>query len=85
MYLNEDLDPKVKTFKCCLCGKESIGYGNNAMPVKKGRCCDDCNMTYVIPFRFITLNAQPNDVEAVADKLNISDIKTLNDLLGKVQ
>jgi len=41
---------------CCLCGKP-IGRkgtwtdGNNAMPLMKGRCCDHCNNTIVIPER----------------------------------
>ena len=27
--------------KCCICGKEIKGYGNNPWPVKKeGLCCD---------------------------------------------
>lgn len=52
--------------KCCICGKEIIGYGNNpwgAMwktengnivePVYNidARCCDDCDRRYVIPGR----------------------------------
>lgn len=42
--------------KCCLCNKpiEAKGSwkkGNNAEPIKKGRCCDICNATTVIPVR----------------------------------
>lgn len=37
--------------KCCLCGKEIKGYGNNAEPLDSGRCCDDCNKDFVIPVR----------------------------------
>lgn len=37
--------------KCVICGKEIQGYGNNAEPVAKGRCCDECNKTKVIPAR----------------------------------
>lgn len=41
-----------KTFTCCLCKKESIGYGNNPAPVAlKGRCCDKCDREVVIPTR----------------------------------
>lgn len=36
---------------CCLCHKLIIGYGNNAEPVKSGRCCDKCNVNIVIPAR----------------------------------
>lgn len=38
-------------FKCCICGKEIKGYGNNALPIKDGICCDKCNMSVVIPTR----------------------------------
>jgi hypothetical protein len=37
--------------KCCLCGDTIMGYGNNAEPVKRGRCCDDCNDMKIIPAR----------------------------------
>lgn len=39
--------------KCCVCGKEFIGYGNNASPVKKGVCCDYCNTNFVVPARML--------------------------------
>lgn len=46
--------------KCCLCkGQiEDKGYwnkGNNAEPLKTGRCCDTCNATKVIPARLKAL------------------------------
>ena len=44
--------------KCCICNEEikpdqvtGWNQGNNAEPVKEGRCCDDCNNTKVIPAR----------------------------------
>ena len=43
--------------KCCLCGKEieieDCGWseGNNAQPLMDGRCCNECNITKVIPER----------------------------------
>ena len=37
--------------KCCICGKEFEGQGNNANPVKDGTCCDDCNENVVLPAR----------------------------------
>lgn len=37
--------------KCVICGQKIIGYGNNARPVKEGKCCDECNYTKVIPAR----------------------------------
>lgn len=37
--------------KCSICGKTYKGYGNNAEPVNDGRCCDECNVTIVVPRR----------------------------------
>lgn len=37
--------------KCVICGKEINNRGNNAEPIKKGKCCDECNKTIVIPYR----------------------------------
>ena len=36
---------------CVICNKEFEEYGNNALPVKEGRCCDKCNQEQVIPAR----------------------------------
>lgn len=43
--------------KCVLCGAEiekqidGIAYGNNAMPLAEGQCCDKCNDERVVPER----------------------------------
>ena len=40
--------------KCCICGTEIKGWGNNPWPVSKkegDECCDLCNVTYVLPAR----------------------------------
>ena len=36
---------------CCICGDKYKGMGNNALPLKDGRCCDICNYRVVIPKR----------------------------------
>ena len=41
----------MKLGKCVLCKKVYYGYGNNALPLKNGRCCEACNITKVIPAR----------------------------------
>lgn len=41
--------------KCCICGKEFIGVGNNAEPIRKGVCCDTCNAKFVIPGRLFPI------------------------------
>lgn len=37
---------------CSICVKNYEGYGNNAQPVNNGKCCDECNITIVVPRRF---------------------------------
>ena len=61
--------------KCCFCGNEIIGYGNNpdgaAIRNKEGviifpkfiegeRCCDACDSLYVIPGRLYTFYTRIN-------------------------
>ena len=45
----------MKEFKCCLCGKEVEGYGNDPSPIETqnedDQCCDECNLTKVVPTR----------------------------------
>ena len=43
---------------CVICKKEYEGYGNNAEPIAKGMCCDNCNTTYVIPARLKQLKVE---------------------------
>ena len=49
------MDMKSKKQKCCLCDSTFYDYGHNAEPLEKGRCCDNCNFTKVIPFRIAVL------------------------------
>ena len=42
---------RVDMMICVICNKEYQGYGNNALPVKSGRCCNSCNDQIVIPTR----------------------------------
>ena len=38
--------------ECSICGEEIQDWvGNNPQPVSNGRCCNNCNMTIVIPAR----------------------------------
>jgi hypothetical protein len=45
----------MEKFKCCLCGEEVEGYGNDPSPIptenENDECCDVCNLTKVIPTR----------------------------------
>lgn len=38
---------------CCICGKPYHNHGNNARPFMNGRCCDECDSKYVIPYRML--------------------------------
>jgi len=50
--------------KCCLCGEkikvELSGWdkGNNAQPLKDGRCCNKCNFNKVLPVRLEVVQRQ---------------------------
>lgn len=41
-----------KLFKCCICSKDFVGYGNNPFPLgeysslgeSNNRCCNECDM-----------------------------------------
>lgn len=46
--------------KCCICGEELTNFGNNASPIKDGRCCDNCNKTFVIRARLKELEKRGN-------------------------
>jgi hypothetical protein len=49
--------------KCCFCGTIIEGYGNNPAPLKeRGKCCDTCNETLVIPIR---MRASLDEVDKV--------------------
>jgi hypothetical protein len=45
----------TKKFKCCLCGSETEGFGNNPYPLgnleNDEKCCDICNSVKVISAR----------------------------------
>ena len=45
---------EAKESFCCICGEPIEGYGNNTEPfmsAAEGRCCDGCNLKFVIPMR----------------------------------
>ena len=60
MSADENKEEKTAVKKCVICGRIINGYGNNAEPIKKGRCCNRCNEMYVIPKRLeLILNNCP--------------------------
>lgn len=63
--------------KCCICGKEFNGFGNNPEPIMSGCCCDGCNSRYVIPVRLYNVMEKPIDnfeiVRTHSDYLKITE------------
>lgn len=37
--------------RCSICSKEFNEPGNNTSPLKRGKCCDECNSKLVLPLR----------------------------------
>ena len=58
---SEDSDELIKKLKekedykeegtCSICFRKYTHWGNNAYPVNRGRCCDECNANIVVPAR----------------------------------
>lgn len=48
--LKEEEDYKEEGI-CSICFRKYTHFGNNAWPINRGRCCDECNATIVIPAR----------------------------------
>jgi hypothetical protein len=53
---------------CCICGNGYDEYGHNADPVKKARCCNNCNDTVVIPARIRQLRRAQKRKENTSGK-----------------
>ena len=47
--------------KCSICGDYYWGYGNNALPINDGFCCDICN-DYVIAERLKIVNRMAQEI-----------------------
>ena len=72
--------------ECCLCegqieekytpqGEMYWDSGNNAQPVKDGRCCGECNIMVVIPKRLEIINLfayQVPKIFRISMKVNVS-------------
>ena len=48
----------MKVSNCIICEEAFEGYGNNPWPLHsldEGECCDDCNISQVVPARIYML------------------------------
>lgn len=60
-----------RKFRCCLCGHEFTGWGNNPWPLATGeedRCCDQCNELKVIPARITLMFNRKTEVIEEKDR-----------------
>jgi hypothetical protein len=53
----------MEKYTCCICNKEKEGYGNNPYPLcdekdYKSRCCDECNINYVLKARMLLIEKE---------------------------
>ena len=65
-YGEKLIEGKEKDGICCICGEEIDGYGNNPEPymsAENGRCCDACNLHFVIPARLSNAKSKEKDQE----------------------
>lgn len=63
---------ETKRQKCCLCGIEFIGFGNNPAPLVKNddehRCCNECNDMLVVPARLYNLSKGRNSHQIMTEE-----------------
>jgi|694.fasta_scaffold27486_11 hypothetical protein len=50
-------------FDCCVCHKQVKQFGNNALPIKQGKCCNRCNEMFVIPVRAMIIRTKSDIAE----------------------
>lgn len=58
----------MEKHKCCICGKEFVGYGNNPWPytdMYADTCCDECNEKYVIVARQLGIRDKEQAVDII--------------------
>ncbi len=72
--------------KCCICGTEFIGYGNNAEPIKKGICCDNCNSRFIINLRILNWHGaceivrNSDELKQIEKKLEEKNFEQMSEL-----
>ncbi len=52
---------------CAICGENFKGFGHNAEPISRGRCCEKCNDNFVIPVRI--KEAMGQDIRPAINKI----------------
>ena len=77
--------------KCCICGCEFEGYGNNPAPVAGKICCDKCNNNVIVPYRLFLANLDKGScgllvknerLEIITPKKSKFTLKELQNFVG---
>lgn len=61
--------------KCCICGKEIEGHGNNPFPIAGKTCCDECNVKVVLPYRIFLSRIRAKDAALMITPTELKLIK----------
>ena len=71
--------------KCAICGNEiNNEFGNNPWPVRtdeNARCCDECNTSFVIPYRIMLMRLNKKRKDELMQELNIMSYEKLKTIL----
>jgi DNA-directed RNA polymerase subunit RPC12/RpoP len=70
----------MENYNCSICKKDFYGYGNNPYPLcevndHKARCCDDCNLKYVLKARMIMIQKEQSEARLKQLKESINKQK----------
>lgn len=77
---------KDHTHVCPICGNTFTGYGNNPYPIaEEGRCCDDCNRSYVLPMRILLDRASGYIDDTVNEMMMLKGNKILFGIQNEVR
>lgn len=61
--------------KCCICGKEIKGYGNNPFPIAGKTCCDECNVKVLLPYRLFLSRMKNRDAALMITSTELTLVK----------
>ena len=71
--------------KCAICENEiNNEFGNNPWPVRtdeNARCCDECNTSFVIPYRIMLMRLNKKRKDELMQELNTMSYEKLKTIL----
>lgn len=71
--------------KCAICGNEiNNEFSNNPWPVRtdeNARCCDECNTSFVIPYRIMLMRLNKKRKDELMQELNTMSYEKLKTIL----